>query len=127
MEVLKRIKLLRTLHMSLEEIKALHNGEENLVNALDKHLEKLAADKTDIETSERICRSMRADNVNFNSFDAQKYLDKLVEIFETPVEELEADCYIPYPITDTPIRRLLARASLNGEDLAWEYDSYIVL
>ncbi len=109
-EVLKRIKLLRTLHLSLEEIKALHSGEENLVNALDKHLEKLAADKTDIETSERICRSMRADNVSFNTFDAQKYLDKLIEIFETPVEELEADCYIPYPIADTPIRRFLARA-----------------
>lgn len=37
LEILKRIKLLRALHMSLEDIKSLHNGEQNLTDVLQKN------------------------------------------------------------------------------------------
>jgi len=60
LEVLKRIKLLRTLHISLDEIKSLHTGEQELVDALDRHLAKLESEKADIEQSQDICRVMRS-------------------------------------------------------------------
>ena len=43
--VLQRVKLLRSLHMSLEEIKAVRTGDHTLAQALDQHLAKLERDQ----------------------------------------------------------------------------------
>ena len=105
-EILKRIKLLRTLHMSLEDIKLLNSGEKELGEALSEHLRKLEEDKKSLESSERVCKAMRDDGVSWESFDAQKYLDKLAKVFELPVEELETDTL---PLATCPIRRYIAK------------------
>ena len=47
-EVLKRIKLLRTLHISLEEIKALHTGDHELLEVLQRQVKLLENQKEDI-------------------------------------------------------------------------------
>lgn len=41
LEVLMKIKLLRSLHISLEEIKAMHQGEQDLMKTLEKHILQL--------------------------------------------------------------------------------------
>lgn len=109
-DTLKKIKLLRTLHMSLEEIKSIHNKEQNLIHALDKHIDVLSDKQSNIELSRSVCKNMREDFVSYETFDAQKYLDKLAKAFDLPVEELECDTirddnyYMP-----SPIRRFFAR------------------
>ena len=70
LEILKRIKLLRTLHISLEEIKSLHTGERTLVDTLDQHLKKLQKDKTDIEQAQEVCKVMRNEGVQYQTLDA---------------------------------------------------------
>jgi len=105
-EILKRIKLLRTLHMSLDDIKLLSTGEKELDKALEEHLKKLEADKKSLENSERVCKAMHDDGAKWESFDAQKYLDKLAEVFELPIEELETDTL---PLATCPIRRYIAK------------------
>ena len=54
LQVLMRIKLLRSLHITLEEIKELHNGSLELSAALDLHLTRLEAEKEDLEHSQEI-------------------------------------------------------------------------
>ncbi|MBP3341633.1 MAG: MerR family transcriptional regulator [Peptococcaceae bacterium] len=77
LEILQRIKLLRTLRISLEEIKAVANGQHDLVEALDAHLLTLETEKLQVEQAQKLCRLMRDDNVQYASLDAQYYLEYL--------------------------------------------------
>ncbi|MDD3409130.1 MAG: MerR family transcriptional regulator [Methanobacteriaceae archaeon] len=106
LEILKRIKLLRMLHFSLEEIKSLHTGEQELVDALDQHLAKLEAEKADIEQSQEICKVMHSDGVRYQTLNAQQYLNAIASITKQPVLELVEDSV---PKVHSPWRRFFAR------------------
>lgn len=77
LDVLKRIKLLRELGISLEEIKKMHSGEHDLQQVLKLHINKLDNDKNVLETSQEVCRIMDKDGVSYQTLDAQHYLDAL--------------------------------------------------
>lgn len=106
LEILKRIKLLCTLHISLEEIKLLQNGDRNLTHTLDQHLTNFDAEQVSLEQSQEICKMMLKDGVQYQTLDAQYYLDAMENMMCKPV---------PEPNTDTvskvrsPWRRLFAR------------------
>jgi len=106
LEILKRIKLLRLLHMPLEEIKALNDGSEKLVDALDTRLAQLRMDAADLEQSQEVCRIMRENGVRYESFDPQPYLDSFDQLPERPVPALAADTI---PKVRSPWRRFFAR------------------
>lgn len=106
LEVLKRIKLLRTLHISLEEIKSLHAGEQELADTLDQHLKKLESEKEGIEKSQKICKIMRDDGVRYPTLNAQRYLDTIESATKQPVPELIHDSL---PEVRCPWRRFFAR------------------
>ena len=91
LEILKKIKLLRMLHISLEEIKALQSGEQELAEALDQHIKKLAADKRDIERSQEICKEMRKDGAVYETLDAERYLENMEQERETVAKNLAGD------------------------------------
>lgn len=74
LSVLKKIKLLRSLHMSLEEIKALHTGKQELSVALEQQISKLSSDKEKLHKAQIVCESMYRDGTNYNNLDAEKYL-----------------------------------------------------
>lgn len=76
-EVLLRIKLLRALGMTIEQIKAVQNGSENLIAALDRQIESLARQQEQLGHSQRVCREMREDNVSYPTLDARRYLTSL--------------------------------------------------
>ncbi len=107
MEILKRIKLLRTLDISLEEIKLLHTGKQQLNELLSDHLEKLESDRIDIENSQKICKAMCSDKAQYQTLDAQHYLDEIESLTQKPVPEPEPD-YVMVAIS--PWRRFFARS-----------------
>lgn len=107
LEILKRIKLLRVLHISLEEIKSLHTGEQELVDALKQHLAKLESEKADIEQSQEICKVMRNDGVQYQTLNAQQYLNAIENITKQPILELAEDSI---PKVRSPWRRFFARS-----------------
>lgn len=104
LEVLKRIKLLRSLRIPLEEIKALHNDSDDLLHTLDRHIAALNAERQGIDRSARVCRDMRADGVTYQTLDAQKYLDAL----DHTVEEAALSADVIPPVR-SPGRRFFAR------------------
>ena len=55
---LQRIKLLRTLHLTLEEIREVQQGQCSLAEALDRNLVRLASDQDQLARSEAVCRGM---------------------------------------------------------------------
>lgn len=75
--ILKKIKLLRSLHMSMEEIKALHTGKQELSAALEQQIQKLSAEKENLGRAQIVCESMYKDGIKYESFEAEKYLLEL--------------------------------------------------
>ncbi len=77
LQILLRIKLLRSLHVSLDEIRSLISGEKNLVEMLSKQIVKLEREKKDASYAQDVCRAIQNDRVAFADLDARKYLDEI--------------------------------------------------
>ncbi len=75
--VIKKIKLLRSLHMSLEDIKTLHTGQQELSVALEQHIKQLSSDKEDLDKVQIVCQTMYRDGIHYENLDAEKYLSNL--------------------------------------------------
>lgn len=75
LQILLRIKLLRSLHISLDEIKALKDGSKDLADTLSKQIAKLDQEKQDASYAQDVCRAMQEDRVAFADLDAKRYLD----------------------------------------------------
>ena len=112
LETLKRIKLLRTLRIPLEEIRALHQEKEELRALLSRHLTTLELEQEELSRSQRVCQEMCSDGAEYQTLDAQRYLDSLNRIPKADSEALAADVL---PTVKAPLRRLLARIL----DLQW--------
>lgn len=108
LEVLKKIKLLRALRISLEEIKMLQNEKDDLAHVLDCHMVELEAQRMDIDRSYRVCREIRTDGADYKTLDTQRYLNSLDC---TPEKALYADVI---PQVRSPWRRFFARTLDNA-------------
>ena len=108
LDTLLKIKLLRQLGFSLEDIRACQSGEEELASALTRHLEELERTQGALAETVQLCRTMLNDSVRFQSLDAHRYLDHT-----SPPVSLPAPFQAPWE-SDTPSppsvwRRFLAR------------------
>lgn len=74
LEILKKIKLLRSLHISLEEIKAMHNGTQDLAKTLEEHIAYLTAKQQDLEKSKYVCEKMQRDGATYEKLNTEQYL-----------------------------------------------------
>lgn len=102
-KILLKIKLLRSLDIPLEAVKALRSGKEELLPALDRHLRDLAEKQEQLERSGEISRLMIAEGETFDTLEPRRYLDAL----ETGAEQvLQQDVS---PRLNLPWRRYWAR------------------
>lgn len=106
LNILMRIKLLRTLNISLEEIKAIHNKEHELEEVLEKHVKELETEKEHIEQSQNVCRIMRDNRVQYETLDARYYLDTMEAKDTKAVYDKKEDVI---PKLRAPWRRYFAR------------------
>ena len=104
---LLRIRLLRSLHVSLEDIRALQTGEKELPQTLRDQIGQLAREEADAAAAGRVCREIEAEHVSFSELDAPKYLSRLESgAAPLPAPQAESD-RVPYPCC--PVRRFFAR------------------
>lgn len=101
-ETLLKIKLLRTMDVPLEEIKALQAGDLLLREALQRHLTSIAEKKVALERSGDVSRMMLEQEESFETLDALRYLSLL----ESGGEALKQDVK---PKLNLPWRRFFAR------------------
>lgn len=119
--VLRKIKLLRSLHMSLEDIKALHTGKQELSVVLEQQISKLSADKENLHKAQAVCETMYRDGMHYENLDAEKYLSDLKKInTHSPRSDAEKYSWETYwdtreayedtlPKIQAPWRRFFAR------------------
>ncbi len=106
--VLQRIKLLRMLELSLDEIQKLQTGEESMDAVLSRHLEQLEQQGERIAQCREICAQMKADKVQYQTLNANKYLQKVNQTKPEgqPAPQWKKDVL---PQVRAPFRRFFAR------------------
>lgn len=111
-DILLKIRLLRSLHISLEEIGNLKNGSEHLAETLARQIIRLQQEQASAEKAQNICRQIQLDQVSFSELNAAKYLEQLSRQAKAPAAShdsyfsLESDTLPPM---SCPWRRFLAR------------------
>lgn len=105
---LLKIKLLRQLHVPVEEIRALSEGMRTLDETLDEHLKEIGQERMALVLAEDLCRVIRQDRVTYQTLEPDLYLSRIPR--ETPRERaffsLEKDRVQPVAY---PWRRYFAR------------------
>lgn len=101
-DTLLKVKLLRQLGFSLEEIGELQRGERSLEPALERREEALEQQCRELDQAARLCRDMRSDRVSFYTLDARRYLDRLTQAEEIITRDQD-------PVRLFPWRRYFAR------------------
>ena len=75
--VLEKIKLLRRLGISVEELRQLRQGTEDLAAVLDRRLAELGGEQASLERVRQVCGAVRDSSVSFADLDAGRYLQDL--------------------------------------------------
>ena len=110
--VLQRIKLLRMLDLSLEEIQKLQTGEEPMDSVLSRHLRQLEREGERIARCREVCAQMKSDKVQYQTLNADKYLQQVNRSKAESQTEPQWKTDV-LPQVRAPIRRFFAR----GRDL----------
>ena len=100
-QTLQKIKLLRCLDISIEELKTIQSGEHSVEEALQRSLVVQQNKKDQIGRAMEITKRMIAERVSYETLDAAQYL-----------RQLESETYLQQDRTPTlnlPWRRFFAR------------------
>ena len=76
---LEKIKLLRGVGVSLEDIRALQSGEDELSSVLSRRLRELEGEAKALEEAKNLCRAMRGAGESYATLNAAKYANALPE------------------------------------------------
>ncbi len=115
-DTLLKIKLLRQLGFSLEEIHQLQSGQQALEPALARREAGLERESRELSQAAGLCRAMREDGADFYTLDARRYLDRLaqgeavVEKDRNPVRVFPWRRYFARSLDDTLYRTLIVAA-----------------
>lgn len=109
LDILRRIKLLRQLQFSLEDIRAMQTGALDLPAALRQQEARLQRQTDDLDAARALCRTMEADGVQYRDLNAGKYLEEMVRLEQGGVrfQSVERDAL---PTVNHPWRRFFARS-----------------
>lgn len=102
MTALLRIKLLRELGISLEDIRSLQQGTLALPQTLAVRIEQLEREISASTQAKETCRAIREEGVSYAALDAEKYLNREVR--------LPGTVHDAPPPPNCPWRRYLARS-----------------
>ena len=79
-ELLKKIKLLRQLGMSVEKIRALQQGSEDLSAAIARQAAFHSSQIDEHRRCRAVCKAIREEGAEFSSLNAERYLKLLREV-----------------------------------------------
>ena len=104
-ETLRRVRLLRSLDISIDTIRALQSGERTLEAVLAERERRWNDAKSRAGDAEALCQRMRQDGAQYATLDAEKYLHPQPEAQRLYHPAGQAD---QRPYAFTPWRRLFA-------------------
>lgn len=76
-DLLNKIKLLRSLDVPIDEIRKLEAGEISMVNCLEKHISHFTHRQKELDIMKEMCREIMEENVQFDDLQADSYLENM--------------------------------------------------
>ena len=76
-QTLLRVKLLRELGISLEEIRQLQQNETALNRLLERRMREIRTEEANLQAARAVCDEMRHDDITYAQLDAERYLQSL--------------------------------------------------
>lgn len=102
-ELLLRVKLLRVLGISIEDIKSLQEGKSGLEVVLAIRLEEIDRAVGELGRSKAVCEELKSTGASFDNLDARHYLSLLEQMNSTSISQ------DVLPRVKAPWRRYFAR------------------
>ena len=106
LQTLHRIRLLRTLGLSLDEIRALQKDEASLESLLTRQAATLEQQSAETQQRARLCRDISHSGARYATLDGQRWLETLTAEEPTVPNLPKTDTY---PKVTAPWRRFFAR------------------
>ena len=79
-ELLNKIKLLRSLDVPIEEIRKLEIGEVSMMDCLDRHISHFTHRQQELDVMKEMCREMIEADVHFDNLQAESYLEEMKKL-----------------------------------------------
>ena len=76
-DVLRRIKLLRKLGVSIEDIRRMLSGEHTVADGMRRHLVTLERERRNLELSAELCRELQNEDRPLTELDAAVLLERM--------------------------------------------------
>ena len=76
-ELLNKIKLLRSLDVPIEDIRKLETGQISMTDCLDSHISLFTHRQKELDIMKEMCKEIIEANVNFDSLNADSYLEDM--------------------------------------------------
>ena len=76
-DLLNKIKLLRSLDVPIDEIRKLEVGEISMVDCLEKHISHFTHRQKELDIMKEMCREIMEENVQFDDLQADSYLENM--------------------------------------------------
>lgn len=101
LDTLRKIKLLRQLHLSVDMIKQIQQGTEDLGDALQTQIEQLGCEIVSYTRAQNICQSIKNDQVDYDHLDPQKYSTEIEALMDNGAAGFsitnDKEAYVPHP------------------------------
>ena len=108
-ETLLRIKLLRSLHVSLDDIRAAQTGTKTLESIMQAQLRTLEQEQNTLAAAEEVCRTIQNSRARFENLNAEKYLRQLNDTAQADRRRLAPPAEDAFCPPRHPWRRFFAR------------------
>ena len=76
-DLLNKIKLLRSLDVPIDEIRKLEVGEISMVDCLEKHISHFTHRQKELDIMKEMCREIMEEKVQFDDLQADSYLENM--------------------------------------------------
>lgn len=117
-QTLLRVKLLRSLDFSLEDIRRLQDGTLSLPTAMAERSRALAEASAALATAQELCRTIEREVPDYASLDAPHYLEQLAR----PARPIRSDEPEPHPW----LRYFISRAGWTWAWRAWSCRAWAI-
>ena len=90
-DLLNKIKLLRRLNVSIEEIRKIENKELSLSNCLDRRISVFEREKRELDILKEMCNKMISEGEDFDNLKADSYLDEMKQLEKGGVRFMDVE------------------------------------
>lgn len=90
-ELLNKIKLLRSLEVPIEEIRKLETGEVSMSDCLDRHISHYTHRQREMDIMKEMCKEIIEADVQFDNFKADSYLEGMRKLEKGGVKFMDVN------------------------------------